>query len=344
MNIAIIVLTWNAAETALECLKTIAEQQRAPEKILVVDNASADDTVERIGKEFPDIPLVRNARNLGFSAGMNVGIETLRTEAQESRHPPPDLVALLNQDTLLAPDWLEHIAAPFESNAELGAAGCKIRYNDGTLQHAGAYLERPRAVARHIGWKEADNGQYEEQTACEMVTGAAIALRMSALDTVGLFDTGYTPAYYEDVDLCWRLREGGYQIHYIPNAVVTHHESLSIRNDVSRISYYHRGRLRFVLKSTPIDELLGRFAQAEYAYIAERQSETVQVEERPLRWAYLDTIGRLPEIIQARNAFHPPLSNNEQAELLRMLLRLKHTVTLSYSRRASETIGAFRTI
>lgn len=339
MKVAVIVLTWNAEQIALECLKTLMSQQWMPDDILVVDNASADNTVGRIREAFPSIRVMRNARNLGFSGGMNRGITLLQAE-----ETPPEIVVLLNQDTLLAPTWLGNLVAPFADEPELGAAGCKMLYHDGRIQHAGAYLEHPRAIARHIGWGEPDQGQYDKPMRCEMVTGAAIALRMESLHRVGLFDTGYTPAYYEDVDLCWRLRQAGYTIRYVPGAVVTHHESFSIRNDVSRLSYYHRGRLRFILKHYPLENILGDFARAEQAYIVERQSETLQVEERPLRWAYLDTIGRLPEILRVRSSVHPPLADDERAELLHILLGLKHAISRSYYRRALETIGSFRTI
>ncbi|NJN66746.1 MAG: glycosyltransferase family 2 protein, partial [Chloroflexaceae bacterium] len=167
MKVGLIVLTWNAAETAVECLKTVVEQQRAPDYMLVVDNASSDGTADRIAQEFPDIRLIRNPRNLGFSGGMNVGIRTLQDMPK-----PPDIVALLNQDTLLDHSWLGAIVAPFEGKPHLGAVGSKIRYPDGTIQHAGAYLKRPRRGAAH-GWHEPDTGQYDDSRPYDLVTGAA---------------------------------------------------------------------------------------------------------------------------------------------------------------------------
>jgi GT2 family glycosyltransferase len=335
MKVAVLILTWNAADAALQCLQSLAQQTRPPDKILVVDNASHDGTVEGIRRQFPEITLIRNSRNLGFAVGMNTGIRALQQLSD-----PPDIVALLNQDTILDPHWLGELVAPFEQGADIGAVGCKLRYPDGTIQHAGARLDWPRAIAHHIGAGEPDSGQYDEAQPYDIVTGAAIALRLAALDTVGLFDPGYTPAYYEDTDLCWRLRHHNYRILYAPKATLTHQESLSLRDETRRSSYYNRGRLRFILKSYAIADILGEFAHSERAFIAQHGHRR---EERALRWAYVETLLRLPDILHARNAFYPPTTAQETEELTRLLLDLKQAVTMSMYHRAQSTLDAFYT-
>lgn len=333
MKVAILVLTWNACDAALACLQTVAQQQRPADTVLVVDNASEDGTAEQVARHYPDVLLIRNPHNLGFAAGMNVGIRAL-----QQHDDPPDVVVLLNQDTLLTPTWLEEIVKPLADNPQAGAVGCKILYPDGRIQHAGAYLEWPRAVAHHIGWHEQDSGQHDEQRTLDVVTGAALALRMDALRQVGVFDTGYTPAYYEDADLCWRLRQQNYQVVYAPRAVLTHHESLSLRDEVRRGSYYNRGRLRYVLKSYALADMLGPFAEAELAFVRQHGH---RMEERALRFAYIATIGNLPDILRARSAFHPPLTAAEQQAVAHMLLLCKHEVAQSAYRRGQSTLDAF---
>lgn len=330
---AIIILTWNAGDIALQCLHTLAHQQQAPDTVLVVDNASSDGTPERIAQQFPAISLMRNSKNLGFSAGMNIGIRAL-----QAKDNPPDIVVLLNQDTLLAPEWLSEIVAPFADNPDVGAVGCKLLYHNGTIQHAGAYLDWPRAVAHHVGNHEPDKGQYDEAKPYDFVTGAALALRMTALHDVGLLDQGYTPAYYEDTDLCWRMRQHNYRIMYAPKAIVTHHESLSLKDELQRSKYYNRGRLRFVLKSYALPDILGPFAENELAFIRKHGHA---MEERVLRWAYLETLGNLNDILQARSTYHPSLSAAETQDLVAMLLACKDAVKLSLYNRAYATIDAF---
>ncbi len=335
MNVAVIVLTWNAADAALACLRTLAAQERVPDYTLVVDNASQDGTAERIRQEFPAITVIRNTKNLGFGVGMNIGIQTLHRLSE-----PPEVVVLLNQDTLLEPSWLNAILAPLDNDARTGAVGCKIRYPDKTLQHAGTYLEWPRSVAHHIGRGETDTGQYDDVQEYDAVTGAAIAIRMQAMREVGLFDPGYTPAYYEDIDLCWRLRKQGYRIVYAPQAVLTHHESLSMTDPITRGKYYNRGRLRFVLKSYAIDHILQDFATSEQQFI---QQHIYPPEARALRWAYVETYHRLDEICQARSVIAQERLDAQTVDNLgTMILECKHCLTRALHRRAHATLEAMR--
>jgi GT2 family glycosyltransferase len=130
---------------------------------------------------------------------------------------------------------------------------------------------------------------------------------MSALERVGIFDEGYRPAYYEDLDLCWRIRQAGYRIIYTPEATLTHQESLSLRDQVERSAYYNRGRLRFVLKHFSLEALDTSFLAAERAWV----SEQLWVDEaRVLRWAYAETLIHLSEIVAARRLLDPQLPDN----------------------------------
>ena len=326
MNSAVLVLTWNGGETALRCLHSLAALDPAPAEIVVVDNGSHDDTADRVATSFPHVTLIRNAANLGFAGGMNTGLKALLT-----RPDPPEAIILLNQDTVVDQGWLGAILAPLAADATVGAVGCKIRYPDGTLQHAGGWLEPTRAVAHHLGMHEADMGQYDTPRSFAYLTFAAVALRVAALGSVGLFDEGYAPAYYEDVDLCWRLRRAGFALHYAPQATLIHQESLSLRDELTRSSHYNRGRLRFLLKSYPLDELLGPFAAAETAFLHEYAHYP---EGRVLRYAYGETLAALPEIVALRRTLDPDLPAHAQARLHELLLGLRRTLTGVLYRRA----------
>src|SRR5262245_52794363 len=195
MRATVIILSWNGVADLPACLDAVLSQAGGDAALLVVDNGSVDGSAALVRERYPAAQLVENGRNLGFSAGMNVGIRLLRDAAE-----PPDVVVLLNQDTIVASDWLANILAPLEQDDRVAAVGCKIYYLDGrTLQHAGAWLEPGRAIPRHYGYGVLDEGQYDQPRDLEWVTGAALALRCSALDEVGLFDEGYSPAYIEDI-------------------------------------------------------------------------------------------------------------------------------------------------
>ncbi len=326
MRVAVIVLTWNGGEPALRCLSALAALEQTPDQVLVVDNASSDGTPEQVVARFPAFTLLRNERNLGFSGGMNAGIARLL-----AAEPPPDVIVLLNQDTEVDPGWLGAICAPLAEAATVGAVGCKIRYPDGSIQHAGVALERPRTLARHIGWHEPDAGQFDQAHEAELLTAAALALRAEALRRVGLFDEGFAPAYFEDLDLCVRLRRAGYSLIYEPRATLLHQESLSLRDELTRSAYYNRGRLRFVLKHDPLPTLLGPFAEAERAFLHLHGNHP---EARALRWAYAETLAALPELVAARRALDPELPAEAQRQLHAMLLGLRRELGYVLAQRA----------
>lgn len=327
MSNAVLVLTWNGGEAAMRCLEAVAALDPPPARVLVVDNASSDGTAERVAARFPAFNLIRNPRNLGFAAGMNIGIKALL-----ALDPPPESIVLLNQDTLVDPGWLGAITAPLAEDMRIAAVGCKIRYADGSIQHAGVRLDWQRAVVHHIGWREADTGQYDAPCDAEYLTAAAIALRAAALAEVGLFDEGFWPAYFEDIDLCWRLRRAGYLLRYEPRATLMHAESLSLRDPLTRSACYNRGRLRFVLKSYPLDDLEGPFVAAERAFLAEHGHNP---EGRALRYAYSESLAALPDIVAARRALEPDLPSEAAERLRDLLLSLRRELAGAFYRRAA---------
>lgn len=324
MSSAVIVLTWNGGAEAIACLQRVRQLNPAPDMVLVVDNDSRDGTPDQIADLFPTVTLIRNPDNLGYSGGMNVGIRALL-----ARDSPPDIIVLLNQDTLVDREWLDAITAPF-CDPEIGAVGCKIRYPDGTIQHAGLTLEWPLALSRHIGRCEPDRGQYDAPRDVEFVTFAAVALRRQALERVGLFDEGYRPAYFEDVDLCVRLRRAGYRIRYEPRATLTHREATSLPDRMMRSAIFHRARLRFVFKTFAFDEITGPFATAERILI----DRLIRfAEERALFWAYDRTLAELPDILRARREIDPSLSSDALIVLRTLIFDLWRAVAQSVCQR-----------
>ncbi len=324
MNSAVLVLTWNGGAEAIACLQRLHQIDPAPDLVMVVDNGSHDGTPDQIAALFPTVTLIRNPDNLGYSGGMNVGIRALL--AHDS---PPDIIVLLNQDTLVDPEWLGAITAPF-CDPEIGAVGCKIRYPDGTIQHAGLTLDWPLALSRHIGRCEPDRGQYDAPRDVEFVTFAAVALRRQALERVGLFDEGYRPAYFEDVDLCVRLRRAGYRIRYEPRATLVHRESASLPDRMMRSALFHCARLRFVFKTFAFDEITGPFATAERILI-DRLIHFA--EERALFWAYDRTLAELPDILRARHETDPSLSSEALIVLRTLIFDLRRAVNQSVCQR-----------
>jgi len=250
MIVSVVVVSWNGAEYLKGCLDALLDQDYADLEVIVVDNASSDGSDSLVEEHYPDVRLIRNERNLGFATGNNVGLRVTRGE----------LVVLLNQDTVVQPNWLETLVGAFDDDA-VGVAGCKIIHpDDRTIEHAGGYFTWPLGLAFHHGDGEEDQGQYDELREVEYVTAAAMAIRRSVLQRVGLLDEGFYPGYFEDLDFCRRARETGFRIVYVPRAVVIHHRSSSFSQTVQGKPYaVFRGRFRFILKHYDPAEITDQF-------------------------------------------------------------------------------------
>jgi GT2 family glycosyltransferase len=209
---------------------------------------------------YPWVHLIASGLNLGFAGGANLGIRATGSE----------LVATLNPDVTLRPGWARALGDAFAADAWLGAAGGKLLYPDGaTIQHAGGQIDQPLLVAHNRGRGEPDRGQYDQPAEVEFLTGGALLLRRRAVDQIGLFDEAFNPAYYEDVDLCVRLRAAGWAVRYLPAATGLHREGSSTGGaSPATARLIHAARLRFAAKHLPLGDLIGRFLPAEAARLA----------------------------------------------------------------------------
>lgn len=254
---SVIVLAWNGRDYLEASLTALLSQEYAPLEVIVVDNASTDGSADLVTARFPQVRLIRNERNLGFSAGNNRGLKAAGG----------DLLVLLNQDAVVKPGWLQALAAVMAGDERIGIAGCKVYYPNGRLQHAGGYVTHPQAMPGHYGLNEEDRGQYDTPRDVQFVTGASLAIRRNVLERIGPLDEGYF-LYYEDVDWCLRASEAGYRVVYTPDAVVTHVEAAtSERGSSLYLERIHASRLRFLLKFYDPDTLLDETFPAERAWL-----------------------------------------------------------------------------
>jgi GT2 family glycosyltransferase len=254
MKISVVVPSWNGMDHLEKCLESLLSQKNPEFEVVVVDNGSADGSADFVAAHYPQVQLIRNKRNLGFAGGCNVGLRAARGE----------VLVLLNQDVIVLPGWLGALADAL-ADEQVGVAGAKLLEPDGrTLSHAGGYLEWPVAMGLHIGIGEIDQGQYDVATDVEYVTGASLAIRRNVLDRVGLLDERFYPAFFEDVDLCWRVRQAGWRVRYEPRAVALHDEASSTRHHWPSRHYYHyRNRLLFLFKHFTLSQILEEFIPAE---------------------------------------------------------------------------------
>ncbi len=296
MNAAsLIIPAWNGVTWIADCLRSIEPQCRPGDEVIVVDNGSTDGTPDLVARDFPQARLIRLERNLGFAGGVNRGLEAARG----------DVLVLINQDVTLREGCLDALRRRLDESGA-GIVGCKLLYPDGrTIQHAGGILHYPRAEADHRGYRQLDDGSWDTPADVDYVTGALFAFDRTVLNAVGLFDEGFYPAYYEEVDYCFRARAAGIAVIYEPAAVAVHHESQSL--DMGSPAYrraMQRGRLRFILKNYPLEGIATDFFPAEEAYLA---GVPPSFASEALAAAYFDALFRLPDL--SRTVF--PLKTDE---------------------------------
>jgi GT2 family glycosyltransferase len=281
---SIVVINWNGALFLDVCLKALLAQVTAEDEIVVVDNNSTDNSVPLLRSHFPDVKVICNERNLGYAGGANTGL----------RAATGDVLILLNPDIQVHEGWLAALKDALKDE-RVGVAGCKLLYpGDEIIQHAGGIINLPMALPDHYGYRQRDEGQWNQTREVDYVTGAALALRRCVLDEVGFFDQGFHPAYYEEADFCLRVRRAGYQVLYVPKAVATHHEHSSLEeSSYNYLHFFHRNRLRFVLKHLSPGEFISSCVTAEREWLAEG---THLNERHALTGAYLEAILAYPDL------------------------------------------------
>ena len=211
--VTVIIVNWNGRSWLQQCLPTLAVQTYSDYKILVVDNGSTDDSVAWLAQQWPDAHVLPLDQNLGFASANNIGIRATNSP----------FIALLNNDTLVDPGWLEAlVTAVSEPNIGM-VASCIVKWNQPhLLDSAGIQIDRA-GIAWNRGW-----GQPVDlaATPCDVFgpSGAAALYRRKMLDDIGIFDEEFF-AYYEDVDLAWRAQRAGWRCQYTPNARVRHWHS-----------------------------------------------------------------------------------------------------------------------
>ncbi len=288
----------NGAPLIGACLRSLEPQLQPGDEIIAVDNGSTDGTPELIARDFPRVRLMRLNRNLGYGGGANRGIEVARGDA----------VVILNQDMLFPDGCFAALRRRLETIGPCILGG-KLLYPDGkTIQHAGGIIVYPRAIPDHYGYRQIDDGRWDELIEPDYVTGALFVIDRAVIVAIGLFDEAFFPAYYEEVDYCYRARRAGFRVIYDPRIVAIHYETQTY--DPRSTTYYQamlRGRLRFVLKNYTADQLLNDFFPAERDYLRSLPDETARGVCAP---AYLSVLLKLPHITPraARTAIVKQLS------------------------------------
>lgn len=228
-RVSVIIPNWNGAALLPVCLASLASQTFRDFEIVVVDDASTDDSRELLRRDFPAARVVALNRRGGFAPAVNAGIREARGE----------ILVLLNNDTEADAAWLTELVAALGTNPLTGMAASKLRlFGEREKLHSAGDYYRIDGIPGNRGVWEVDRGQYDTPEALPPLFGAsagAAAYRRALFQAVGLFDEGLG-SYCEDVDLNWRARLAGFDCAYAPRAIVYHMVSAS--GGGARASYY----------------------------------------------------------------------------------------------------------
>ncbi len=232
--VAVVVLNWNRRDDTLACLRSLALVEVPPLLVIVVDNASADGSAEAVASEFPRVELIRNEANLGFAEGNNIGIaRALELGAQH--------VVVLNNDVEVDPGFVVALLDEAARRPDAASLGSKILFASppDLIWFAGAaYDPRSGYNGRQRGYREHDDGRFDEVVQTDRACGAAILVPRTVLERVGLFDPELF-LYNEDTDWSLRARAAGLSHYVVPASVVHHKVSAASGGESSPTTLYY---------------------------------------------------------------------------------------------------------
>lgn len=283
MLTSVIIPVWNGETVLAECLRSLfANTGDHALEVICVDNASSDGSKELIRSQFPEVRLLPQPVNLGFSGGVNAGMEAARG----------DIFILLNQDCLVMPGWLDGFHDTLSKHPQCGIVGAVIEDAKGAINHAGAEIIRPLGHGQH------SSNVPEDDTVADYVTGALFLIRRTTWETIGGMDEEFFPAYYEESDYCYRARRRGMETYLSVRARGRHLFSSREwqQNPIQHNTNHNRSRYRFICKQFSETELI-EFIEAETT-AAKSEPSFHQAIGRALAASY--TLQHLNEIEQRR--------------------------------------------
>ncbi len=253
-KVVILVLNWSRREETLECLASLLGLEYGNYEIVVIDNASTDDSVAAIEESFPGVEILRNESNLGFSRGNNVGIEVALKKGA-------DYICLLNNDTVVDAGLLRPLVELGEREDRVGVIGSRVFFyrRPQIIWSEGIRVNgrTGRVLAPLGGRPEKDAGRLIRSW--DGVTGAALLIKRKVIEEIGLLDPDYF-MYYEDVDFCLRAGRHGYQVSTVPASRVWHKIGSSSGGSGPVIIYYLiRNHLLLINRHFPIANRAGRW-------------------------------------------------------------------------------------
>ena len=223
-SLAIVIVNWNSFNITANCLLSLRILEYSDYEVVVVDNGSEDDSVEQFKSKFPEVTLLVNDENRGFTGGNNTGIQYALGQSK-------DLIMLLNNDTIVTADFATILIKALQADASIGAIQPKIMYNQErkVIWNAGGFFNSFYSLFKTRGLDKIDQGQYDNPIDVDWITGCCFLVRSKIVQQIGLLDDKFF-IYYEDSDWSFKIRRLGYRLRYVPQAKIYHEVGMSNHN------------------------------------------------------------------------------------------------------------------
>ncbi|MBD2411632.1 glycosyltransferase [Nostoc calcicola FACHB-389] len=255
-SVSIILVNYNGADVLADCLNSLEKFiPRDNCEIILVDNNSQDSSVSIVDDKFPNIKLIKLPENVGFGAGNNVGAKVAKG----------NFLFLLNTDTILTSNILPHLIELMSANLDVGVIGTKLLFPDGSFQVS--FSPKIGIKGEMEAKKIHDNAQnknklkiieqnFKEIKEVDIVVGAALFIRADLFNLLGGFDEKFF-MYFEESDLCQRVRNAGYKIVYTPHVSLIHIRGHSVKKISNKMAVeYRRSQIYYYYKHLPMWEIL----------------------------------------------------------------------------------------
>ncbi len=227
--VGVVILNYNGRDVLPGLLRSLESTDYPHFRVFLIDNASTDNSLESAQSWLDKLPMeiVRNDRNLLFSAGNNVGIE-------RALEWGADYVFLLNNDTIVPGPLISELVEFMERTPDAGICGPMIHFGkpEGAIWGAGGRVSTWWGLVRHRGIRQKDIGQFSKPAVVDYVSGAAMMIRKAVIERIGMLDDAF-PMYYEDTDFCFRARKAGFTCWYVPTSPLVHLVSVAAGGQAS---------------------------------------------------------------------------------------------------------------
>lgn len=254
MKTAVVILNWNGKKLMEQFLPSVLKYSRGLAEIVVADNHSSDDSISWLKATYPEITIVTNPQNEGYAKGYNDALKQVDA----------DYFLLLNSDVEVTENWLQPLIECFEKDPSTAVCQPKLRWQKfpERFEYAGAaggYIDKygyPFCRGRIFLNVEEDSGQYNDPMPVFWASGACMMVRSEVFWNAGGFDDHFF-AHMEEIDLCWRIRNMGYNIQCLPESVVYHVGGATLPKNNPRKTYLNfRNNLSMLYKNLPASKLV----------------------------------------------------------------------------------------